>query len=32
VIYRDKVMDETNKVAVTLSLELEARVAEALKS
>jgi len=32
VIYRDKVMDETNKVAVVLSQELEARVAEILKA
>ena len=32
VIYRDKVMDETNKVAVVLSQELEARVAELLKA
>ncbi len=32
VIYRDKVMDETNKVAVMLSQELEARVAELLKA
>ena len=32
VIYRDKVMDETNKVAVMLSQELEARVAEILKA
>jgi chemotaxis protein histidine kinase CheA len=31
VIYRDKVMDESNKVALALTLELEARVAEALK-
>jgi chemotaxis protein histidine kinase CheA len=31
VIYRDKVMDESNQVAVVLSQELEARVAEALK-
>ena len=32
VIYRDKVMDETSKVAVVLSQELEARVAEILKA
>ena len=32
VIYRDKVMDESNKVALALTLELEARVAEALKA
>ena len=32
VIYRDKVMDETNKIAVVLSQELEARVAETLKA
>jgi chemotaxis protein histidine kinase CheA len=32
VIYRDKVMDESNKVAMVLSQELEARVAEALKA
>jgi chemotaxis protein histidine kinase CheA len=32
VIYRDKVMDESNKVAVVLSQELEARVAEILKA
>ena len=31
VIYRDKVMDESNKLAVALTRELEARVAEALK-
>jgi chemotaxis protein histidine kinase CheA len=31
VIYRDKVMDETNKLAVALSKELETLVAEALK-
>jgi len=30
VIYRDKVMDESNKIAVALTLELEARVAETL--
>lgn len=32
VIYRDKVMDESNKVALALTLELEARVAEELKA
>ena len=31
VIYRDKVMDESNKLAVALSQELEKRVAEELK-
>jgi chemotaxis protein histidine kinase CheA len=31
VIYRDKVMDETNKLAVALTKELETLVAEALK-
>jgi len=32
VIYRDKVMVETNKIAVVLSQELEERVVEALKA
>ena len=32
VIYRDKVMDESNKLAVALSTELEAQVAAALKA
>ncbi len=31
VIYRDKVMDESNKLALALSVELEGQVAEALK-
>jgi hypothetical protein len=30
VIYRDKVMDMSNKIAMALSNELEARVAETL--
>ena len=32
VIYRDKVMDQTNKMALALSSALEARVTEALKA
>ena len=32
VIYRDKVMDASNKLALALSVELEAQVAQALKN